>query len=444
MKTNAGDVTPDCPEMKRNGHKSGSPVFLRKKAEELLNKRQSKPGSQLSAADGLKLIHELEVHQIELEMQNEELILSRSAAIDSAERYTELYDFSPVGYFTLSREGKILELNLYGSQMLGKERANLTNNYFGSFVSVDTRLIFDHFLSRVFDSRIKESCEVSLINNPNTATHAQLTGMISENEEQCLVNAMDITGRMQAETALTLKNEELTRLNAEKDKFFSILAHDLRSPLSSFLGLTKIFSEELSEMKHEEVQELANSLRESAKSVYHLLENLLDWSQMQRGLIEFKPVKVHLNDIIRKTIGSLSDLANQKNQEVQLQLSGNPFVRVDLTMLESTLRNLLSNALKFSFRGGQITLSTNVLQDKFVEIAIIDNGLGMSAGLISRLFTLDGRTGRIGTEGEHSTGLGLLLCKEFVEKNGGEIVAVSVEGKGSTFSFTLPTYADPS
>lgn len=444
MKTNTVDLTPDCPDMKRNGNISESPVFLRKKAEELLNKQQSKPGSQLAAADGLKLIHELEVHQIELEMQNEELILSRSAAIDSAERYNELYDFSPVGYFTLSREGKIIELNLYGSQMLGKERANLTNKYFGSFISIDTKLIFDHFLSRVFDSRIKESCEVSLINNPNTATYAHLTGMITENEEQCLVNTMDITGRKQAETALTLKNEELTRLNAEKDKFFSILAHDLRSPLSSFLGLTKIFSEELSGMKQEEVQELANSLRESAKSVYHLLENLLDWSQMQRGLIEFKPARVHLNDIIRKSIGSLSDLANQKNQEVQLQLSGNPFVRVDLTMLESTLRNLLSNALKFSFRGGQITLSTNVLQDKFVEIAIIDNGLGMSAGLISRLFTLDGQTGRSGTEGEHSTGLGLLLCKEFVEKNGGEIVAVSVEGKGSTFSFTLPIYADPS
>jgi len=293
--------------MKRNGNISGYPVFLRVKAEELLNKRQSKPGSQLASADGLKIIHELEVHQIELEMQNEELV----------------------------------------------------------------------------------------------------------------------------------------RLNAEKDKFFSILAHDLRSPLSSFLGLTKIFSEEHSEMKQEEVQELANSLRESAKSVYHLLENLLEWSQMQRGFIEFKPVRVLLNDIIRKSIGSLSDLAKQKNQEVQLQLSGNPLVRVDLSMLESTLRNLLSNALKFSFRGGQITLSTNVLQDKFVKVAITDNGLGMSAGLISRLFKLDGRTGRSGTEGEHSTGLGLLLCKEFVEKNGGEILAVSVEGKGSTFSFTLPIYTNP-
>jgi len=293
--------------MKRNGNISGYPVFLRVKAEELLNKRQSKPGSQLASADGLKIIHELEVHQIELEMQNEELV----------------------------------------------------------------------------------------------------------------------------------------RLNAEKDKFFSILAHDLRSPLSSFLGLTKIFSEEHSEMKQEEVQELANSLRESAKSVYHLLENLLEWSQMQRGFIEFKPVRVLLNDIIRKSIGSLSDLAKQKNQEVQLQLSGNPFVRVDLPMLESTLRNLLSNALKFSFRGGQITLSTNVIQDKSVKIAITDNGLGMNAGLISRLFTLDGRTGRSGTEGEPSTGLGLLLCKEFVEKNGGEISAVSVEGKGSTFSFTLPIYTNP-
>jgi len=288
--------------MKRNGNISGYPVFLRVKAEELLNKRQSKPGSQLASADGLKIIHELEVHQIELEMQNEELV----------------------------------------------------------------------------------------------------------------------------------------RLNAEKDKFFSILAHDLRSPLSSFLGLTKIFSEEHSEMKQEEVQELANSLRESAKSVYHLLENLLEWSQMQRGFIEFKPVRVLLNDIIRKSIGSLSDLAKQKNQEVQLQLSGNPFVRVDLPMLESTLRNLLSNALKFSFRGGQITLSTNVIQDKSVKIAITDNGLGMNAGLISRLFTLDGRTGRSGTEGEPSTGLGLLLCKEFVEKNQGEIHVISEKNKGSIFTFTLP------
>jgi len=429
--------------MKSTSNKSDSAIFLRQTAEELLKKRQAKSGSEISEPDVFKLIHELEVHQIELEMQNEELMLTRSAAINSGEKYFQLYDFAPVGYFTLSREGKIIELNLCGSQMLEKERSYLENSYFASFVSVDTKPIFNLFLSKIFNSNSKESCELSLLKKNNVPMYAHLTGMVTGNGEQCLVNVIDITKRRQAEMEINFKNEELIKVNAEKDKFFSIMAHDLRGPLSSFLCLTKMFAEQLPVMKKKEIQEIANSLKESAARVFHLIENLLEWSRMKRGLIEFKPQSIPLIDIINKSIESLSDQADQKNQEIQLQVPENMIVNVDFTMLESTLRNLLSNAMKFSFRGGKILISAKGIQDNFIEIDITDNGIGMNSMLMSNLFQINGQKGRNGTEGEPSTGLGLLLCKEFVEKNGGKIQVESVEGKGSTFSFTLPKNFNP-
>jgi signal transduction histidine kinase len=159
---------------------------------------------------------------------------------------------------------------------------------------------------------------------------------------------------------------------------------------------------------------------------------------MQLGLIELKVESAPLIDVINKSIESLSDNLNQKNQEIQLQVPENIFVKADLTMLESIIRNLVSNAIKFSFPGGIILISAKTLHENFVETSIKDDGLGMSAALIKKLFQIGGKTGRNGTDGEPSSGLGLQLCKEFVEKNGGRIRVESIEGMGSTFSFTLP------
>lgn len=242
---------------------------------------------------------------------------------------------------------------------------------------------------------------------------------------------------------LEMQNEELIRINAEKDKFISILAHDLRGPFSSFLGLTKFFSEGLSEMKQEEAQELADSMKDSAASVYHLMENLLEWARMKRGLIEFKPVTVPLSGVIKRSADSLSGLARHKNQTVTIEIPEDILVNVDLTMLESTLRNLLSNAIKFSYRDGQIKISARVQHGTDVETIISDQGTGMSPALLETLFKIDSRSGRVGTEGELSTGLGLLLCREFIEKNGGKLSAQSIEGIGSTFRFTLPLAPRP-
>ena len=263
--------------------------------------------------------------------------------------------------------------------------------------------------------------------------HSESGPELSEANALKLVHELEVY-----QIELEMQNDELSKLNTEKDKFFSILAHDLRGPFGSFLGLTKILAEELPEMKQKEIIEIADSLRESATNIYYLLENLLDWSRMQRGLIEFNPEKAAFAEVINSSIESLSNLARIKKQEILLQVPENLFVKTDVFMLETILRNLILNAIKYSYPGGKIHISARALQNKLVEIAIEDSGTGIDDELMSKLFSLNGQKGEVGTEGEPSTGLGLLICKEFIEKIGGKIRAESTVGKGSTFIFTLP------
>jgi len=193
--------------MKRNDKSEFS--NLRQKAEELLITKISKTDSPLSETDILKLIHELEVHQIELELQNKELDLARSAALLTAEKFTELYDFSPTSYFSLSKEGRIVELNLGASRLLGKERSLLINKVFGFFVSSDTKLRFGLFLKQVFTSSAKESCEVTLLTDDGTQMVVLLTGIATENGKQCLMSAFDITERRRLVRILKTRNSIL-------------------------------------------------------------------------------------------------------------------------------------------------------------------------------------------------------------------------------------------
>lgn len=237
---------------------------------------------------------------------------------------------------------------------------------------------------------------------------------------------------------LEMQIDELVKLNAEKDKLFSVLSHDLKGPFNSFLGLTEILENELDEMDHEKMKNLSVSLRKSATRVYQLVEDLLEWSRMQRGLIEYHPISVPLADVINKNIELLNEQVIQKDQKIKLHIEGTIYVKIDLTMLDSTLRNLISNAIKFSYRGGKISITAQPVSNNLIEIAITDDGMGISKSNLNEILKFNGNTFRKGTEGESSTGLGLLLCKDFIEKNGGTLHVISTEGKGSTFSFTLP------
>jgi PAS domain S-box-containing protein len=187
----------------KNIYNNTDAAILRKKAMELLKTKPLSSVSHLSEAETLMLIHEFEVNQIELELQNEELLLAKSATQDYIEKYSELYDFAPSGYFTLSRDGEIIELNLSGANMLCKERLYLINSQFGFFVSDETKPIFNLFIEKIFFTNNKEHCEVSLSINGNLNTEVYLCGIATENGEKCIVNVVDITDRKQAEHALS-------------------------------------------------------------------------------------------------------------------------------------------------------------------------------------------------------------------------------------------------
>jgi len=194
--------------------KKSEAEILRQKAEELIGKKPLESGSKLSEADALRLIHELEVHRVELELQNEELAEAKEQAENNAEKYTELYDFAPLGYFTLSKEGKIIELNFSGGKMLGQERSLLKNKIFRFFVSEETRPLFNDFLRKVFESKIKEACDVISANDVNSPLHIHITGIAAENREQCFMTVVDITERKIAEESL-LRSEQNFKSLAE-------------------------------------------------------------------------------------------------------------------------------------------------------------------------------------------------------------------------------------
>lgn len=251
----------------------------------------------------------------------------------------------------------------------------------------------------------------------------------------------DITEHKLAEEEIKLKNELLQTINAEKDKFFSILAHDLKGPLSALLSATQILTEEIQTMPLEVIKDITISMKESAANIYGLLENLLEWSRLKRGVMNFNPERINLKQITTASIEVLKESARKKDIIINNPLQDDLEIYADSHMFETVIRNLVSNAIKFTPKSGKISVLATVKPDNTVEIKIRDTGIGMNPDMLSRLFILNEKTSRTGTEGEPSTGLGLMVCKEFIEKHGGKIRVESEEGKGSTFSFTIPPSA---
>jgi PAS domain S-box-containing protein len=238
------------------------------------------------------------------------------------------------------------------------------------------------------------------------------------------------------EEELSSQNILLQKTIAEKDRFFSILAHDLRGPLSSFVSATQILSEDIRNMTLEEIGEISLNMKDSATNIYTLLENLLEWSRLQRGTMEFTPERFNPGKEITDCIKVLLDAARKKEIELTISVDDNLEIVADRHMFATIVRNLVSNAIKFSRNSGKVEIAV-IPSDTDVLVKVIDSGIGIPDEIKNKLFTLDGKTKRKGTDGESSSGLGLLICKEFVEKHNGILQIESEAGKGSTFSFTL-------
>jgi two-component system sensor histidine kinase/response regulator len=671
--------------MKKENQSSAE--ILRQKAEELIKNKlpiAAALKTWMPEAEALRIIHELEVHQIELELQNEELHRALTDAETAKNKFTDLYDFAPSGYFTLSIEGDIIGLNLTGAKMLGNERSHLQNRHFALFVSKDTRPVFSLFLEKIFYSKIQETCEVKLLNNGDMPLFVLLIGIVTKNEKQCNITAVDITDRTLAENKLlaeqsfrnsiefslrsgiaivddegrqiyvnpffcelvgwneedlleknapfvywppdqlqaigeafrltlagnapkegfelefvrkdgvrfpaqviispftngkqrtgwlanvidvtvrrqteeTLKesenrsrsfieaipdlifmldsegvyldfkadgsdlayqkesilgkknrdmmppdfadlidekikltlqtgktqvfeyqldlpqkgicyfearmvqcgtnsvmaivrniterkisdvkiqqiNEQLTELNATKDKFFNIIAHDLKSPFNSIVGFSELLVEMVNDKDYNEMGKYAGIIQQSSHRAIDLLMNLMEWARSQTGRMEFNPEFFEMDALINDVVELLSDHAAQKSITISKKLPARGIVKADKAMISTVLRNLIANAIKFTRRGGEIIISVDENQYG-LTVAVKDNGIGIPANIIGKLFRLDENFTTHGTENEQGTGLGLILCKEFIEKHHGKIQVKSIEGKGSTFSFSIP------
>ncbi len=256
--------------------------------------------------------------------------------------------------------------------------------------------------------------------------------------EKCLLASInDITRRKGIEQELVESEERLRALNASKDKFFSIIAHDLKNPFSSIIGFSSLLQERIKEKDYEGTEQYSEIILSSAERAMNLLMNLLEWSRSQTGRMEFTPEYIEMVALINEVVDLFSDNAKQKSITISSNLPRNAVVLADRAMAGTILRNLISNAIKFSMPGSDIVISAEQKKDEVI-VSLTDHGIGIKKSDIKKLFRIEEGFSTPGTKNEKGTGLGLILCKEFIEKHNGKIWVESELGLGSTFYFSLP------
>ncbi len=372
---------------------------------------------------------------------------------------------------------KYLKLSILGTKRLGFEAVNidsykyLSNVYYqmGDYKnSADYRNLYSQIKDSIFTDKLntqiaqlqtryeseKKESEIKLLNSENKSKKAFIQrqkaiglaiigGFISTiilafilfnaRRKQKRINEILHTQN----NKIIQQNAELQELNATKDKFFNIIAHDLRNPFYSIIGLSDLIISDLSTNSQEQTADYVKFIRSSAHGAYKLLENLLDWARTQTGKIEFKPEIFVLNNLFIDIIEITASNSLAKNIQISYEIDENTEMYADKNMINTTLRNLVTNAIKYTNNSGTIKLIA-VKIEHHIQISVLDNGVGLAANKISKLFKISEHISTPGTENEQGTGLGLLLCKEFVEKHGGKIWVESEVGEGSCFHFTIP------
>ncbi len=308
-----------------------------------------------------------------------------------------------------------------------------------------------------FKTKTEEYIPVSFVSSPIkrngeivgcvTAFHDITERVESEEEIKKFVEELQFNKELIEETATetTKLNEmlydsetRLKELNASKDKFFSIISHDLRSPFTSIIGFAEVILEDLDTLSKEDIKEFTSNIYKSSKNIQNLLENLLQWSRIQTGRIEFNPINFELNNLINDVLALYHVNAARKKITLSNLVEKQYTVNADKFMIDTVLRNLVSNSIKFTRQGGEIKINVDKFDDGFIVVTVSDNGVGIKEEVIEKLFKIDTHVTTKGTEKEKGTGLGLILCKEFIEKNNGRIWVESKVNEGSSFKFILP------
>ncbi len=374
--------------------------------------------------------------------------------IVAEEKYRTLFRELKDVVYESTPEGKLLDINPAGLELFGYDSLDeLRKINIGEdlYVNPNARLKLIEQLEKEgfvknYEIKIKSKMGKEIVvletsfllkdNNGSIIGYQGIIRDITENkkhEELLIKYNNELT---EVNNQLKASEEKLKKLNDEKDKFFSIIAHDLKSPFNALLNLSEFLVEDLAELSIEEIKSFSIEINKSAHSVYNLLLNLLQWAQIKTERMEISSEKTSLSSLLKNTIVLLDNVAAKKSIQLIDEVDSSHFFNGDKTMIGSVLQNLISNSIKFSKRNGKIIISSKIDKDKIV-VSVTDNGVGISNENVKKLFKLNEHLSTCGTANESGTGLGLILCKELVEKNGGKIWVESEERIGSTFSFTL-------
>ncbi|MGA9099167.1 MAG: response regulator [Methanotrichaceae archaeon] len=429
--------------------KPGPKDDLRRKAEDRLNERIGQAGSkEMENGDSLALIHELQVHQIELEMQNEELRQVQAELAVSESKYRDLYEFAPIGYLTLDGSGRILEANLTSESLLGTERKYLVNNRFQAYLDKNYIPEFNAFCSRVLESGEKQVAEFEL-NYTQRGREAhrwvliEARAMLGDICQGFQMAVIDITKRKLMEEELMAAKEAAEEAVRAKAAFLANMSHELRTPLNSIIGFTSLLLEEPQSPEYKDWLEI---MRTSGEALLALINDVLDFSKLEKEKTELELHPSDLRQSIEESLDLVSTKAAEKGLDLAYTMESNvpETIITDSARLRQVLANLLSNAVKYTDKG-DVVVSVSSKPEEVghgLHFAVQDTGIGMLRNQMSKLFQPFSQISLSCSRLNEGTGLGLAISKKLVELMGGRIWVESEEGKGSIFHFTIKAMAD--
>lgn len=416
---------------------------LRKKAEEYIN---TAPGSTaVTEADMIKLIFELQVHQVELLMQNEELQMAKDRAELAEKKYSELYESAPSGHLILSKEGDIVDLNNSALKLLQKKRSQLINTRFALNIPGVLPDEFADFFTRVFKSHNKETCEVILHPTGNSPVYLNIDGIISKDNEFCLLTMVDISKSKLAEESLYELKLAKEAINF-KQNFLANISHEMRTPLTGIMGIIDILEGTTLTPAQ---KEYIHTLKLSSENLREIINQVLDYSKIEAGKTKLKPTLFASSVLLDETL-----ILHQASVKPEVVFSTLPdpripeFICADESRIKQIVNNFISNALKFTNVGSVVLSSEWVSANDdgkqiIIKISVTDTGMGIPKEMLNKLFVPFSQIDDHASRNFEGTGLGLSICKALVALMGGEIGVTSTYHKGSTFWFTFPALIEP-
>ncbi len=359
----------------------------------------------------------------------------------------DFLNFLPIPISVKNQDHNWIAANEAMLNFLGKRREDVIGHTDYELFTDDEANVFWETDELVLEEKINFQNEeyIYAANGHQRIVVTNKSPFLTPNGECFIVSTMkDVTKLKEIEKDLRERTEKLQKserklknINSTKDRFFSIIAHDLKNPFNTLVGFTSILAEDLEHFDKSELEEFIKIISDAAQHGYKLLENLLDWARTQTGKFNFEPITINIQFLIDECISLLRGHAERKNIKLESELHEALYAFADANMIELVIRNLISNAIKYTKFGGKVVVHAADFDD-FIEISVTDNGVGIKSEDLGKLFRIDIEFSKTGTDAETGTGLGLILCKEFVEKNGGHIYAESKFGEGSRFTFKIP------